>query len=58
LGQGNIDFPSYFQHLQANGFRGPAIFEIGGLPKSGGFGRDTDEALITSRSYLESILEG
>lgn len=58
LGQGNIDFPSYLQQLQTNGFNGPAILEIGGLPKSGGYDKDTDKALITSHNHLESILAG
>lgn len=48
LGLGSIDFPHIFATLHANGFRGPAILEIGGQPASGGFGRDTDAALLDS----------
>jgi L-ribulose-5-phosphate 3-epimerase len=42
--------------LAAAGFAGPAILEIGGLPKSGGYGRDTDEALNKSRQRLHAYL--
>ncbi len=56
LGLGNIDFDKYFQALKDANFAGPAILEIGGLPKSGGFGKDTDEALIGSLARLEHIL--
>jgi sugar phosphate isomerase/epimerase len=48
LGLGTIDFAATFAALLARGFRGPATLEIGGLPHSGGYGRDTDEALIDS----------
>lgn len=48
LGLGTIDFPAYFAALLSRGCRGPAILEIGGLPHSGGYGRDTDDALIES----------
>jgi len=58
LGQGNIDFVKYFQALKDNNFSGPAILEIGGLPKSGGFGQDTDAALLDSLDRLEQILRG
>lgn len=50
LGLGNLDVEGYCAALLKHGFRGPAILEIGGLPKSGGYGRDTDEALIDSAS--------
>lgn len=56
LGQGNIDFKQIAEILIENRFSGPAIFEIGGLPKSGGYGRDTNEALIESRSILQKAL--
>jgi L-ribulose-5-phosphate 3-epimerase len=56
LGQGNIDFAAYCRALADGGFAGPAILEIGGLPKSGGYGRDTDEALVASRRHLEGAL--
>lgn len=52
LGLGNIRVGSHLRTLAAGGFSGPAILEIGGLPKSGGYGRDTDEALIDSRDLL------
>lgn len=57
IGEGTIDFAAYFAELQRRGFRGPAILEIGGQPKSGGFGRDTDEALINSRQRLVDVLQ-
>ena len=58
LGQGAINFTHYFGELRRRGFTGPAILEIGGQPKSGGFGRDTDEALIDSQQRLTTILQG
>jgi L-ribulose-5-phosphate 3-epimerase len=57
IGMGTIDFVNYFVWLVGRGFKGPAILEIGGLPKSGGYGRDTDAALIDSLRKLEAILE-
>jgi len=57
LGQGSIDFATYFTELRQRGFTGPAILEIGGQPKSGGFGRDTDAALIDSKQRLAVILD-
>jgi L-ribulose-5-phosphate 3-epimerase len=53
LGLGTVDFTDYAQPLLRAGFQGFAILEIGGLPKSGGFGRDTDHALIDSKNRLE-----
>lgn len=55
LGQGNIDYVSICQALKEGGFKGPAILEIGGLPKSGGYGKDTDEALTESLKILSDI---
>ncbi len=52
LGQGSIDFEARFRELRERGYRGAAILEIGGVPKSGGFGRDTDEALCDSVARL------
>jgi L-ribulose-5-phosphate 3-epimerase len=52
LGLGSIDFAHYCQLLRSHNFGGPAILEIGGLPKSGGYNRDTDAALIDSLSRL------
>ncbi len=48
LGLGTIDFEAHCRALLNGGFSGPAILEIGGLPKSGGYNKDTDEALIDS----------
>jgi L-ribulose-5-phosphate 3-epimerase len=56
LGLGAIDFTAYCRALLARGFHGPAILEIGGLPASGGYGRDTDAALIDSHARLHSAL--
>lgn len=57
LGLGNFDFPKLCKALQTKGFSGPAILEIGGLPKSGGYGQDTNEALINSLHYLKEAYE-
>ena len=56
LGLGNIDFAARFACLFQGGYTGAAILEIGGVPKSGGFGRDTDEALADSAGRLKAIL--
>lgn len=57
LGLGNINFGAYCQALRSGNFQGPAILEIGGLPQSGGYGRDTDAALLDSQQRLsQSIL--
>lgn len=56
LGLGTIDFPAYMGALLARGFAGPAVLEIGGLPRSGGYGRDTDAALVESRARLLAAL--
>lgn len=56
LGMGNVPFEHYLRTLSAGGFSGPAILEIGGLPASGGYGRDTDEALVDSAARLRSII--
>jgi sugar phosphate isomerase/epimerase len=55
VGRGNIDFASYFQVLTQYRFDGPAILEIGGLPQSGGYGQDTDEALVNSLLALKQL---
>ncbi len=52
LGMGTIDFSVYLGALQRSNFSGPAILEIGGLPQSGGYGRDTDAALLDSLARL------
>lgn len=54
LGMGSIDFEAYGRLLRDGHFRGPAVLEIGGLPKSGGYGRDTDQALIESLYRLSA----
>lgn len=56
LGLGSIDFAARFAALRRGGFRGAAILEIGGVPKSGGFGRDTDDALADSAARLHATL--
>lgn len=48
LGLGAVDLVDYCRSLLEEGFRGPAILEIGGHSKSGGLGRDIDEVLIDS----------
>jgi L-ribulose-5-phosphate 3-epimerase len=58
LGLGTIDFTHYCQLLREHGFQGPAILEIGGLPKSGGYNRDTDAALVESLGRLRSANTG
>ncbi|MBC8078510.1 MAG: TIM barrel protein [Chloroflexales bacterium] len=56
LGMGNVPLARYLRALIAGGFSGPAILEIGGLPASGGFGRDTDDALIDSAARLRDAI--
>ncbi len=56
IGLGSVDFPGYFAAVTARGYEGPAILEIGGIPKSGGFGRDTDEALTASHARIQAAL--
>jgi len=58
LGLGCVDLQEHCRALLVAGFHGPAILEIGGHWKSGGFGRDTDEALIDSRCRLEDAARG
>ena len=57
LGLGTIDFVDHCRALLATEFQGPAILEIGGLPKSGGVGRDTDGALIDSYQRFARAIE-
>jgi sugar phosphate isomerase/epimerase len=56
LGRGTLDVGRYMRELTTRGFHGRAILEIGGLPKFGGFGQDTDAALIDSRARLLAAL--
>lgn len=48
LGMGNVPLADYCREVRARGFAGPAILEIGGLPQSGGYERDTDDTLRDS----------
>ncbi|MBK8987816.1 MAG: sugar phosphate isomerase/epimerase [Chloroflexi bacterium] len=57
LGLGSLDLTVFMRAALAGGYRGPAILEIGGLPKSGGYGRDTDEALVASRLALTAAVQ-
>jgi L-ribulose-5-phosphate 3-epimerase len=57
IGLGNINFEDYFCTLLAEGFDGAAILEIGGLPKSGGYNRDTDAALVASQAHLHQLIQ-
>ncbi|HET8605594.1 MAG TPA: TIM barrel protein [Gaiellaceae bacterium] len=52
LGLGSVDLGGTAAALATAGFAGPVVLEIGGLPRSGGFGRDTDDALRDSRRRL------
>lgn len=54
LGQGDVDAAAYCRVLREGGFVGPAILEIGGTKKSGGFGKDSDEALLDSARRLQA----
>jgi sugar phosphate isomerase/epimerase len=56
LGMGSIDLAAYVGQVVQGGFGGPAILEIGGLPKSGGYGRDTDQALKDSLARIQQVL--
>lgn len=56
LGMGAIDFAAYCGAVRSRDFDGPAILEIGGLPQSGGYGRDTDAALVDSLHRLTATL--
>jgi sugar phosphate isomerase/epimerase len=50
LGRGNVDL------TVLRGVDVPIVLEIGGLPISGGYGLDTDEALVDSRARLLAAL--
>ena len=54
LGQGNFVFAAYCSALCARGFHGAAILEIGCLPISGDYGRDTDNALVELLARLSA----
>ena len=53
LGEGNLPLVDFLRPLYAAQFDGLAILEVGGLPASGGYGRDTDETLCASRAVLQ-----
>lgn len=57
LGRGSIDFAAYLKPLVASNYQGIYILEVGGLPKSGGYGQDTDQALLSSKQHLEEVLK-
>lgn len=52
LGFGTVDLPRYCAALREANFNGAMILEIGGLPISGGYGKDRDQALQSSKSRL------
>lgn len=56
LGEGNLPLDKFLTPLRTAAFKGLAILEIGGLPASGGYGRDTNEALIASYTRLLNII--
>jgi sugar phosphate isomerase/epimerase len=56
LGQGNLDLGRFIKPLLAADYAGCAVLEIGGLPKSGGYGRDTNTALADSRTHLHQLV--
>lgn len=57
IGQGSVDFAALLRRVTANGFRGPAIIEIGGSSRSGGFEQDTDAALTDSLARLQGYVQ-
>lgn len=57
LSQGNLDFGKFIEPLLAAQYQGCAILEIGGLPKSGGYGRDTNDALIDSLNRFQKHIQ-
>jgi L-ribulose-5-phosphate 3-epimerase len=56
IGAGSLDVGAYLSAALDAGFRGPLLLEIGGHPLAGGFGRDTDEALVDSLGRLRTLL--
>ena len=52
----SLETVAYLRPLLRVDFRGPAILEIGGAPWSGGFGQDTDAALIDSNWRLRQAV--
>jgi L-ribulose-5-phosphate 3-epimerase len=58
LGQGTVDLARYCGALRNAEFTGAMILEVGGLPISGGFGKDRDQALLSSRHLLQTAWNG
>ena len=58
LGMGTVPTADYCAALAVQGQTQYYILEIGGLPISGGYGRDTDEALMESRERLATVISG
>lgn len=56
IGQGTLDFQPFLQTIADAHFEGIGILEIGGLPASGGYGRDDDDTLRQSRDLLQAWL--
>jgi sugar phosphate isomerase/epimerase len=56
LGEGSLPLAGYLRALLERGWAGPAVLEIGGHPRFGGFGRDTDAALEASHRQLRAAL--
>ncbi len=57
LGGGTVNLAPYCRALQQAHFNGVIILEIGGLPVSGGYGKDKDTALIESKHHIEIALQ-
>lgn len=57
LGQGTVALNPYCEALQGADFEGIMILEIGGLPISGGYGKDKDTALLESQMRLRHAWE-
>lgn len=53
LGLGSVPLAQYSAAIPTQGDAPILILEIGGLPLSGGYGRDRDDALLDSRIRLE-----
>jgi L-ribulose-5-phosphate 3-epimerase len=56
IGGGSLDLDGYLGAVLEQGYRGPLVLEIGGHPLAGGFGRDTDEALVDSLRRVRGSL--
>ena len=56
LGLGSLDLAGYLGAAVRAGFEGPAVLEVGGHPSSGGFGQDSDEALLSSLTRMRALV--